>query len=166
MRGGRKHLVESRRPLGRWDPQPAGEHGGLAADRVPAFGLGAPGHAAVRLKNVESISSDLGAARQHELQCGRRQLRDRDRDPGLRLGVVFDLSDDRAFDAFGGDLVQADCKQEAIRIDDVDLLPHTRAERAGQVAGVAADDYGPPALTAGKERRQATPAACDLSAAL
>jgi hypothetical protein len=28
------------------------------------------------------------------------------------------------------------------------------------VASVAADDYGPPALTAGKERRQATPAAC------
>jgi hypothetical protein len=28
------------------------------------------------------------------------------------------------------------------------------------VAGVAADDYGPPALTARKERRQPTPAAC------
>src|SRR5260370_9324449 len=159
MLGARKHLIESRRPLDRRDPEPAGEHRGLAADSVPALGLGAPGHAAVRVKNVKFISADLGAARPDKLQCWRGQLRDSDRDSGLRLGVVLALSDDRAFDALGGDLVQADREQESIRIDDVDLLPHTRTERASQMAGVAADDYGPPALTAGKKQRQPTPAA-------
>jgi hypothetical protein len=87
-------------------------------------------------------------------------MSDCDRDPRLRLGVVLDLSDDHAFDALGGDLIQTDGEQESVWVDDLDLLPHSRPQRAGQVAGVAADDYGPPALTAGKERRQTTPAAC------
>src|SRR5712692_7330545 len=109
---------------------------------------------------MKSISADLGAAREDELQCGRGQLRDRDRDPCLRLGVVLDLSDDHAFYPRGGDLVQTHREPESIWVDDLDLLAHSRPQGSREVAGVAAYDYGPPALTAGKERRQTTPAAC------
>jgi hypothetical protein len=48
-------------------------------------------------------------------------------------------------------MVQPHGEEEAIRIDDLDLLTHSRPQRSGQVAGVGANDDSATALTPSKK---------------
>ena len=51
-------------------------------------------------------------------------------------------------------MVEAHGEEEAVRVDDLDLLPDPSPQRPGQVTGVTAFDDGAPALTPGKKRWQ------------
>ena len=64
------------------------------------------------------------------------------------------LGDDYAFDAVRGDAVESNGEERTGGVDDLDLLPHSCPQRAGQVAGVAAGDDGAPTFTLCEERRQ------------
>jgi hypothetical protein len=67
---------------------------------------------------------------------------------------VLSLGDDYAFDSLVRNTVEPDREQGAGGVDDLDLLPHSRPQRAGEVAGVAAGDDGAPTFTLCEERRQ------------
>jgi hypothetical protein len=64
------------------------------------------------------------------------------------------LGDDNPFDALSSHGVETHGEKKTVGVDDLDLLPHAGPERAGEVAGVGADDDRTPAFTLGKKRRQ------------
>jgi len=70
---------------------------------------------------------------------------------------VRSLCDHLAFDPVRCDGVEAHRQHESGRVDHLDLLPHTRAQRARQMARVAALDYGTRAITSRKKRWQSLP---------
>jgi hypothetical protein len=121
---------------------------------LPPVGPGSAGNAAFGLKNVESESSGLGASGQHQLERRRRQVGDRDGDPRLWLRLVRPFGDDHSLDAFGRHGFEADREHETGRVDDLDLLADPGAQRAGEVAGIAALDYRTIAVTSRKKSWQ------------
>ena len=67
---------------------------------------------------------------------------------------MWSLLDDSSFDPVRRDRVEADCQQEAGRIDHVDLLTHPRSQRASEMTSIRAFDYGPATFTSRKKCRQ------------
>ena len=64
------------------------------------------------------------------------------------------FGDNHAFDAIKRNLVETHGEEKSVWVEDLDLFPYTRPQRAGEVAGVATDDDGAPAFTLGEKRRQ------------
>ena len=67
---------------------------------------------------------------------------------------MWSLLDDSSFDPVRRDRVEADCQQEAGRIDHLDLLFNPGSQRASEVTSVRALDYDPSSFTSRKECRQ------------
>ena len=68
--------------------------------------------------------------------------------------MMRSFRDDSSLDAVRGDSLEPDGKQEAGRIDDLDLLPHPGSQRPRQVARITAFDYSPGPVTSRKKRWQ------------
>lgn len=151
---GTEHGIERRRRRDLWNPQPARQHGGFAADGVPAFETCTAPDAAVGLKNDEGISAGLGATRQNQFKRWCRKVGDRDGDPRDRLRMVRPLSDDQALDSVYGNRFKTHIQQETCRVDDFNLFTFSNPQRAREVAGISAFDYGSSAFTPSKKRRQ------------
>jgi hypothetical protein len=68
--------------------------------------------------------------------------------------MVRALSHDSSLHPFVRDAIEAQREHQSRGVDDLDLLPHPRPQRASQVASVVAKDYRTFAVSLDKKGRQ------------